>query len=275
MTSLTTKATMMAASVAVGRRVVIGIRFPIYFSRRTSSSSSSSSSTDRPIVLEKPAKFNPPSHGSRLRKGALPKHYSPPLSAAEAAARKQKDYPGVMAPEGSWAHWIWHNRLLHTFITIVGFPFLFIFCPCTHTGLFRSNLGIHRVRIQGALFAMAIITFFLNYTHHSPFKELVPAISDLWQRPLYFLSAWKNVIILHEKDKSAKAVDHRMAHLDDVAKRRYYMKMHGIEPKDPVTMVFGKSKEKQVETAAPAPEMGSEANAEEKPVQKKKWFGLW
>ncbi|RCI14175.1 hypothetical protein L249_6072 [Ophiocordyceps polyrhachis-furcata BCC 54312] len=247
MTSSTT-ATMVAASGAyLRRRIFIGVRFPtIYFTRLSSSSSSSSSTTDRPIVLEKPTKFNPPSHGSRLRKGgALPRHYAPPLSAAEAAARKQKDYPGVMAPEGSWAHWMWHSRLLHTFITM------------------------------GALFAMAIATFFLNYTHNSPFKDLVPAISDLWQRPLYFFSAWKNVIILHEKDNSAKAVDHRMAHLDDVAKRRYYMKMHGIEPKDPVSMVFGKGQNKLVETAATVPDMGSVLDVEEKPAQRKKWFGLW
>ncbi|RDA86482.1 hypothetical protein CP532_3581 [Ophiocordyceps camponoti-leonardi (nom. inval.)] len=243
-----TMATMMAASGVVRRRIATGVRFPpMYFTRVLSTSSSSSSSTDRPIILEKPAKFNPPSHGSRLRKGgSLPRHYAPPLSAAEAAARRQKDYPGVMAPEGSWAHWIWHSRLLHTFITM------------------------------GALFAMAIATFFLNYTHNSPFKDLVPAISDLWQRPLYFFSAWKNVIILHEKDNAAKAVDHRMAHLDDVAKRRYYMKMHGIEPKDPVSMVFGKGQNKLPETEAPAaPEMAPVVDVEEKPVQRKKWFGLW
>lgn len=77
-------------------------------------------STDKPIVLEKPAKFNPPSHGSRLKRNSMPKHYGPPLTEDEVAAQNKKSYPGLMAPQGSWTHWFWHSRLLHTFITMVG-----------------------------------------------------------------------------------------------------------------------------------------------------------
>lgn len=76
-------------------------------------------STDKPIVLEKPARFNPPSHGSRLKRNALPKHYGPALTEDEVAAQSKRSYPGMMAPEGTWAHWFWHSRLLHTFITMV------------------------------------------------------------------------------------------------------------------------------------------------------------
>ena len=79
----------------------------------------SSAKPAKPIVLEKPLKFNPPSHGSRLRKNALPKHYGPDLTPEEKTVQNQQHYPGLMAPEGSWAHWFWHNRLLHTFITMV------------------------------------------------------------------------------------------------------------------------------------------------------------
>jgi hypothetical protein len=70
-------------------------------------------------VLEKPAKFNPPSHGSRLKRNTMPKHYGPELTASEVAAQNARHYPGVMAPEGTWSHWFWHSRLLHTFITMV------------------------------------------------------------------------------------------------------------------------------------------------------------
>lgn len=73
----------------------------------------------KPIVLEKPAKFNPPSHGSRLKRNTLPKHYGPQLTTEEIAAQNKRHYPGMMAPEGSWSHWFWHSRLLHTFITMV------------------------------------------------------------------------------------------------------------------------------------------------------------
>ncbi|RSL66266.1 hypothetical protein CEP54_003805 [Fusarium duplospermum] len=208
-----------------------------------------SSSTEKPIVLEKPARFNPPSHGSRAKRNHVPKHYGPDLTAAEIAAQNTKNYPGMMAPEGTWAHFFWHSRLLHTFITM------------------------------GTLFALGVFTFFMNYAYNSPYKDLVPPISDLWTHPIHFFVAWKNVIMLHEKDKAEKAVEHRTRHLDDVAKRRYFMKMHGIETKDPVSIVFGKGEEKsedELEAAAMGREPPQKTEEEKKPEEnKKKWLGIF
>lgn len=101
--------------------------------------------------------------------------------------------------------------------------------------------------MQGTLLVLGIFTFFMNYAYNSPYKALCPPISDLWNRPTYFFLAWKEVITLHEKDKAQRAIDHRNNTNDDVIKRRYFMKMHGIEPKDPVTMVFGKDEGKSLE----------------------------
>ncbi|KAJ4215423.1 hypothetical protein NW759_009839 [Fusarium solani] len=208
-----------------------------------------SSSTEKPIVLEKPARFNPPSHGSRAKRNHVPKHYGPDLTAAEIAAQNTKNYPGMMAPEGTWAHFFWHSRILHTFITM------------------------------GTLFALGVFTFFMNYAYNSPYKELVPPISDLWTHPIHFFIGWKNVILLHEQDKAEKAVEHRTRHLDDVAKRRYFMKMHGIETKDPVSIVFGKGEEKsedELEAAAMGREPPQKTEEEKKPEEaKKKWLGIF
>ncbi|KAJ4326833.1 hypothetical protein N0V84_002756 [Fusarium piperis] len=208
-----------------------------------------SSSTEKPIVLEKPARFNPPSHGSRAKRNHVPKHYGPDLTAAEIAAQNTKNYPGMMAPEGTWAHFFWHSRLLHTLITM------------------------------GTLFALGVFTFFMNYAYNSPYKDLVPPISDLWTHPIHFFVAWKNVILLHEKDKADKAVEHRTRHLDDVAKRRYFMKMHGIEAKDPVSIVFGKGEgksEDELEAAAMGREPPQKIEDEKKSEEaKKKWLGIF
>lgn len=95
-----------------GVRIPLSQNIRIRFASRTAKS-------DKPIVLEKPLKFNPPSHGSRLKKNSVPRHYGPELTAEEKAEQGRKDYPGMMAPEGSWQHWFWHSRLLHTFITMV------------------------------------------------------------------------------------------------------------------------------------------------------------
>lgn len=94
-----------------------GVRIPLSQNIRVRFASTNSSS--KPIVLEKPAKFNPPSHGSRLKKNTTPKHYGPVLTAEEISAQNKRHYPGMMAPKGSWSHWFWHSRILHTCITMV------------------------------------------------------------------------------------------------------------------------------------------------------------
>lgn len=86
----------------------------------SNSSSKAAAKAPKPIVLEKPAKFNPPSHGARLpKKGAMPRHYGGTLSTEEVGAQRKRDYPGMMAPEGTWSHWILSNRSFHLFITMV------------------------------------------------------------------------------------------------------------------------------------------------------------
>ncbi len=123
----------MASSRAVIPRFLLPLQSPLWRGVVRSSNSKPSSvrvryastngggggSPQKPIVLEKPARFNPPSHGSRLKKGSTPKHYGPALTSEEVATQNKKHYPGMMAPAGSWSHWFWHSRILHTFITMV------------------------------------------------------------------------------------------------------------------------------------------------------------
>ncbi|KAH7320254.1 hypothetical protein B0I35DRAFT_478516 [Stachybotrys elegans] len=248
----------MASSRAVIPRFLLplqsplwrGIRLPLSptVGVRFASTGGGSSSPDKPIVLEKPLKFNPPSHGSRLKKNALPKHYGPTLTPGEKAAQAARHYPGLMAPPGTWQHWFWHSRALHLCITL------------------------------GTLFSLAIATFFMNYAYNSPFKDLVPPISDLWNHPLYFFVQWKNVIVMHEEDKGRKTYERRMQHLDDVAKRKYYMKSHGIEVKDPISVVFGKGTPIQTDAELEAQVLGLDPPPKvegEQPQQRKKWLGIF
>ena len=73
----------------------------------------------KPPVLEKPAKFNPPSHGSRRTTKQPPKHYGGSLPKEELEAQEKRDYPTMMAPPGTWAHWFWTSRLIHVYIMTV------------------------------------------------------------------------------------------------------------------------------------------------------------
>lgn len=78
----------------------------------------SSKPPSKPLVLEKPTKFNPPSHGARLRKEA-PRYPGPQLSAEEETAQRTKKYPNMMAPEGSFMHWFINNKSIHIYISLV------------------------------------------------------------------------------------------------------------------------------------------------------------
>lgn len=75
----------------------------------------------KPIVLEKPEKFNPPSHGARLPRKNRPQqqHYGGALSGEDVAAQRKRDYPGLPPPPNTWEHWFWNSRVLHLGITMV------------------------------------------------------------------------------------------------------------------------------------------------------------
>lgn len=83
-------------------------------------SSTATDAKSKQVVLEKPARFNPPSHGARLPKNKPPQqHYGGSLSANELSAQKKKEYPGLPAADGTWAHWFWNSKALHLCITMV------------------------------------------------------------------------------------------------------------------------------------------------------------
>lgn len=75
----------------------------------------------KPIVLEQPTRFNPPSHGARLPRKDRPQqqHYGGSLSSEEISSQRRREYPGLMAPQGTWAHWFWNSQGLHLSITLV------------------------------------------------------------------------------------------------------------------------------------------------------------
>ncbi len=87
-------------------------------------SSKKKNSTSKPLVLEKPSKFVPPSHPARLRKEA-PRYPGPQLSDEEIARQTKKKYPNMMPPEGSFMHWFIMNKTIHMWITLVLYNHLY------------------------------------------------------------------------------------------------------------------------------------------------------
>lgn len=92
--------------------------------RYASASSKDPKAAGKPIVLEQPTRFNPPSHGARLPRKDRPRqqHYGGSLSSEEISSQRRREYPGLMAPQGTWAHWFWNSQGLHLSITLVSIP---------------------------------------------------------------------------------------------------------------------------------------------------------
>ncbi|KAI0593734.1 hypothetical protein F4775DRAFT_586573 [Biscogniauxia sp. FL1348] len=153
----------------------------------------------KPIVLEKPERFNPPSHGARLPR-SMPKHYGGPATADEVKAQRARSYPGLPPPENSWSHWFIHSRGIHLFITL------------------------------GTLSGLAAFSFAQSFKADSPFADLIPPISELPRHPLQYLGVCLDVVRLHEEHLSAQTAEKRRRKADDLAKRNEYRKAHGLEP---------------------------------------------
>ncbi|KAK1597765.1 uncharacterized protein LY79DRAFT_700671 [Colletotrichum navitas] len=247
-----------AAATSAGRPAAATLRRNTAWTIRYASSASKPTGAGQkgPLILEKPAKFNPPSHGTRLPKKNGPKHYGGPLSAQEVRAQRTREYPGMMAPEGTWAHWFLNNRKIHLFISL------------------------------GTLTTLAIATLTLNFTQTSPFKHLLPPASDFWSSPIEFVRTWVHVLRLHERDRNEKAIAMHSRHTDDVAKRHYYRKAHGLDKENPIANFLGMKEEAEEEkasaiSAAEASPVAGDAAAivpvegDGEKSNKKKWFGLF
>ena len=150
-------------------------------------------------VLEKPSRFNPPSHPSRrAARGPARAYPGPPLPEAARRAQATRQYPNMMPPEGSFGHWFLTNRSIHIWITL------------------------------GTLFSLAGFTFVDNFRRTSPFAHLLPAARDLVWHPWSSVRACVEVLRLHTAYVSAQTAERRKTRLDDVQKRRDFRDAHGL-----------------------------------------------
>jgi hypothetical protein len=86
--------------------------------RHASSTTPSKASNLRPLVLEKPDKFRPPSHPARI-KAKNPRSFGPALSEEDKVRQKTKKYPNMFPPEGTVMFKFLTSRMLHVYICMV------------------------------------------------------------------------------------------------------------------------------------------------------------
>ena len=88
------------------------------FRRLPNHRNASAASTSKPRVLEKPTRFNPPSHGKRLKQ-EVPRNYGPQLTAEQKIEQETKKYPHTMPAKGTFMYWFLTTTSIHTFISLV------------------------------------------------------------------------------------------------------------------------------------------------------------
>ena len=75
----------------------------------------------KPIVLEQPDKFRPPSHGQRIkaRRPGQGGAYNQMSTPREVENQQTRKYPHMFPNEGTFMHWFLTNKLIHLWITLV------------------------------------------------------------------------------------------------------------------------------------------------------------
>lgn len=199
---------------------------------------SSSSSTTPPAppasgprVLEKPERFNPPSHGARLpRKNATPRHYGGDLSQQEKTEQAVREYPMTPPVNGTWAHRLLYSPWLHVTITV------------------------------GTLTSLALYTMVTNFKATSPYVDMLPSRSDFLAHPIDATGMLVEVIRLNTLYQSKVTSERRKKHVDDVAKRANYRKAHGLPDEQGFASMLGLgNKKEEGEGAGAAVDGGSGA----------------
>ncbi|KAF2401224.1 hypothetical protein EJ06DRAFT_529357 [Trichodelitschia bisporula] len=240
-------ASLAAAGPNLQRRLLLR-----YASRPTSiqhfraASSKSGKASLKPLVLEKPDKFRPPSHASRPRNAAPRAFPGPPLSKEELEAQKTKKYPHMMPPEGTFMHWFLTNRMLHAYISMSVLVFL------------------------------AVFMLLAEFHSKNKFPELVPPKSIFFTSPLQYLSQYIHVYKLHTEALSAETAEKRRKQVEDARKRAEYRRVHGMENEGGLGGWTGLGEERPA--VAGAHEGGDlEGEVEERRPKKplRKWFGIW
>ncbi|KAM3066792.1 hypothetical protein ACMFMG_011861 [Clarireedia jacksonii] len=218
----------------------------------------------KPLVLEQPTKFVPPSHPARLRRDA-PRYPGPQLSAEEIARQSVKKYPNMMPPPGTFMHWFLNNKSIHIWIAL------------------------------GTLSTLAGGVFVSNFKRDSPFGDMLPHWTQLFVHPIAFTRTVIEVLRLHTAHVTAETMERRKHKVEDVAKRAAYRKAHGLDQDQGFGGWTAKTDSEVLgpaiklgddkiagEAVGMATEVPSDAHGEEekkivleKKFSGKKWLGIW
>ncbi|ETI19630.1 hypothetical protein G647_09464 [Cladophialophora carrionii CBS 160.54] len=166
----------------------------------TTARRAASTNSGKPIVLEQPDKFRPPSHPARLNRPRRPTAaYNQGTTSEEKARQQHRSYPHMFPNQGTFMHWFLTDRKIHLWITM------------------------------GTLTILACITMTQSFVRTSPYAHLLPSLSSFPLHPIEYISETLSVLRLHIEYETQRTNESRQQKILDAQKRRLYRRAHGLE----------------------------------------------
>ncbi|KAI4215731.1 MAG: hypothetical protein LQ351_001718 [Letrouitia transgressa] len=212
---------------------------------------SATSKPPKTRILEKPTKYNPPSHSSRTSKRRIPRQYpGPPLSAEQEEAQQKKQYPNMFPPEGTFMFWLLTNRMIHMWICL------------------------------SILFSMAAYVFVKEFQRTTPFLSMLPPAAEFWEHPWDFAVQYGRVYKLHTDYISEETAAKRKRKIHEVEKRKRYREAHAQALEDPENLGEWVANTDAALVNKDHPAYEARAPDEPPAVERrrrpvKRWFGIW
>jgi hypothetical protein len=136
--------------------------------------------------------------------------------------------------------------------------------------------------------SLTFYIFLTDFRTKNKYPEMLPSGSMFFTHPFSYLSQWLEVYKLHTEAISAETAEKRQRQIDEVRKRREYLRAHGLEKEGFLGLgtvegdEYRRRKEEGEQGVVEG--MGVEGRQEggfrdfegevtRKPV--KKWFGIW
>lgn len=95
---------------------------------------------------------------------------------------------------------------------------------------FLNDRRLHLWISLSTLTSLAVYTVFASFVHNTEFRDQLPTAKDFFRTPFSAISQFLQVYKLHVASESEKVADKRRRKLEDVQKRKEFLREHGVEP---------------------------------------------
>lgn len=122
---------------------------------------------------------------------------------------------------------------------------------------------------------LAITTLALDFSYNSPFRHMIPPLSDVVYHPVTWVQTWFSIFLRSREESTKEASRMRSKKMDDAIKRMAFQREHHIKRAGPMSW-FGVEYKGGEKVDEPEPEL-EPVQVEARPGEatRKKWLGIW